>query len=113
MKRFCLALDLIDDEGLIADYEKYHQEVWPEVKKSITDSGIVEMEIYRIMNRLFMIIDVTDQFDFAESAAADAANPKVVEWEELMWRYQQALPGSRPGQKWLVMDRIFSLTGKK
>lgn len=113
MKRFCLALDLIDDEGLIADYEKYHQEVWPEVKKSITDSGIVEMEIYRIMNRLFMIIDVTDQFDFAERAAADDANPKVVEWEELMWRYQQALPGSRPGQKWLVMDRIFSLTGKK
>jgi len=113
MKRFCLALDLVDDEGLIADYEKYHQEVWPEVKKSITDSGIVEMEIYRIMNRLFMIIDVTDQFDFAERAAADAANPKVVQWEELMWRYQQALPGSRPGQKWLVMDRIFSLTGKK
>ena len=113
MKRYCLALDLIDDEGLIADYEKYHQEVWPEVKKSITDSGIVQMEIYRYANRLFMIIDVTDEFDFAERAAADEANPKVREWEQLMWRYQQALPGSRAGQKWIVMDRIFSLTGEK
>ncbi len=113
MKRYCLALDLIDDEWLIADYEKYHQNVWPEVKKSITDSGIIEMDIYRIMNRLFMIIDVTDEFSFEERAAADSANPKVVEWEQLMWRYQQALPGSRPGQKWLVMDRIFSLTGKE
>ena len=110
MKRFCLALDLVNDEMLIADYEKYHQEVWPEIKESITDSGIVQMEIYRVENRLFMIIEVTDEFDFAKKAAADAANPKVREWEQHMWRYQQALPGSKPGEKWRLMDRIFSLT---
>ena len=66
MKRYCLALDLIDDEGLISDYEKYHKEVWPEIKKSILDSGIVEMEIYRIENRLFMIIETIDEFDFVK-----------------------------------------------
>ena len=113
MKRFCLALDLVNDEMLIADYEKYHQEVWPEIKESITDSGIVQMEIYRVENRLFMIIEVTDEFDFAKKAAADAANPKVREWEQHMWRYQQALPGSKPGEKWRLMDRIFSLTEER
>jgi L-rhamnose mutarotase len=109
MKHYCLALDLVDDNKLIAEYEAYHQQVWPEVKKSITDAGIVQMEIYRFTNRLFMIMEVTDAFNFAQKSAADAANPKVQEWEQLMWKYQQAIPGTKPGEKWVLMDKIFSL----
>lgn len=109
-KRYCLALDLVNDPVLIAEYEAYHQNVWPEIKKSITDAGIAQMEIYRFGNRLFMIMDVTDQFSFDEKGAADAANPKVQEWEQLMWKYQQAVPGAKPGEKWVLMDKIFSLT---
>ena len=109
MKRYCLALDLKNDPQLIAEYEKHHQAVWPEIKQSITGSGIENMEIYRIMNRLFMIMEVNDAFSFEEKAAADAANPKVQEWEQLMWKYQQALPVAKPGEKWLMMDKIFSL----
>ncbi|HJT75392.1 MAG TPA: L-rhamnose mutarotase [Chitinophaga sp.] len=109
MARHCLALDLQNDPALIAEYEAYHREVWPEIKKSITDSGIVNMEIYRIADRLFMIMDVDDNFSFEKKGAADAANPKVQEWEALMWKYQKALPVAKPGEKWLMMDKIFSL----
>ncbi len=109
MKRYCLALDLVNDDKLIAEYEAYHQNVWPEIIKSIKDAGIEQMEIYRFANRLFMIIEVNDTFNFNEKAAADAANPKVQEWEQLMWKYQQAIPGSKPGQKWVLMNKIFSL----
>jgi L-rhamnose mutarotase len=108
-KKYCLALDLVDDPVLIAEYEAYHKDVWPEIKKSITDAGIVQMEIYRFANRLFMIMEVTEEFNFAEKGAADASNPKVQEWEQLMWKYQQAIPGSKPGEKWVLMDKIFSL----
>jgi len=110
MKRYCLVLDLVNDDNLIAEYEAYHKSIWPEIKKSITDAGIVQMEIYRFANRLFMIMEVTDEFNFAKKGAADAANPKVQEWEQLMWKYQQAIPGSKPGEKWVLMDKIFSLT---
>ena len=54
------------------------------------------MEIYRFANRLFMIMEVNESFNFAQKAAADAANPKVQEWEQLMWKYQQAIPGASP-----------------
>jgi L-rhamnose mutarotase len=107
--RYCLALDLVNDPVLIAEYEAYHREIWPEIKKSIVDSGITNMEIYRIMDRLFMIMDVNESFSFDAKGAADAANPKVQEWEQLMWKYQQALPVAKPGEKWVMMDRIFSL----
>ncbi len=109
MKRYCLTLDLIDDDSLIAEYEEHHRKVWPEILESITTSGIVQMEIYRFKSRLFMIMDVSDGFSFEKKADMDASNAKVQEWENLMWKYQQALPGAKEGEKWMLMDSIFKL----
>lgn len=109
MKRYCLALDLVDDQNLMQQYVEYHKQVWPEILKSILDSGILSMEIYKLENRLFMIMETVDEFSFEEKASEDAANPKVQEWEMLMGKYQQALPNSKPGEKWRLMDRIFDL----
>jgi len=109
MKRYCLALDLKNDPALIAEYEAYHRKVWPEIEKSIKDSGIDNMEIYRTGNRLFMIMETKDDFSFENKSNADAVNIKVQEWEQLMWKYQQALPHSKPGEKWILMNKIFEL----
>lgn len=109
MKRFCYALDLKDNPELIGKYIEHHQNVWPEVLKSITDSGIRNMEIYNIANRLFMIMETEDDFDSKTRAEADRKNPKVLEWEELMDIYQKRLPYSKEGQKWVRMEKIFSL----
>lgn len=109
MKQYCLALDLKDDPSLIAEYEKYHKNVWLEIIKSIKDSGIEVLDIYRTGNRMFMIIEASDDFNFEKKAAMDAANPKVQEWEQLMWKFQQALPWAKPGEKWILMEKIFEL----
>jgi len=109
MKRYCLALDLVDDEKLIAEYEAYHVNGWPEIKRSIIESGILDMQIYRVSNRLFMIMETEDDFSFDKKALMDASNPKVEEWEKLMWKYQQALPFAKPGEKWVLMKNIFQL----
>jgi len=109
MHRYCLALDLINDKKLIAEYEAYHQNIWPEIRKSITGSGITAMEIYRTGNRLFMIMEADDGFSFEKKAAMDDGNPKVQEWEQLMWKFQLALPWAKKGEKWILMENIFSL----
>lgn len=109
MNRHCLALDLVDDPALIAEYEKYHTKVWPEIIKSIKDSGIENMQIYRTGNRLFMIIETNDEFSFKKKAAMDAANSKVQAWEELMWTFQQSLPWAKPGEKWVQMEKVFEV----
>jgi L-rhamnose mutarotase len=109
MNRYCLALDLKDDPQLIAEYEKYHEAIWPEIHKSITTSGITQLEIYRYGNRMFMIMETDNTFSFDKKGAMDAANAKVQEWETLMWKYQQAVPGAKPGEKWVLMNKIFEL----
>ena len=109
MTKYCFALDLKDDADLIAEYKKYHKAVWPAILQSIKDAGIQDLEIYCISNRLFMIMKVDENFSFEEKDAADAANTVVQEWEELMWKYQQALPIAKPGEKWMLMEKIFQL----
>ena len=108
-KRYCLTLDLKNDPSLIAEYKKYHEKIWPEITKSIKDSGIVDLEIYLLETRMFMIMEVNDKFSFEAKAKADKSNPKVQEWEELMWKFQQPLPQAKPGEKWMLMERIFKL----
>jgi L-rhamnose mutarotase len=110
MPRLCLMLDLKDDPGLIAEYRRYHENVWPEVTRSLREAGILEMEIYLRANRLFMVLDTVEGFSFEEKLKADAQNPKVCEWETLMAKFQQTLPDSKPGEKWQVMDLAFKLS---
>ena len=111
MKRYCLALDLKDDPALIAEYEHWHksENIWHEIKNGISDSGITSMEIYRVHNRLFMIMETEDDFDLDQKVKADAANPKAQEWETFMWKFQQSLPWANPGEKWVLMHKIFDL----
>lgn len=108
-KRLCYGCDLKDDVALIEEYKKYHQEVWPEIKASISESGIVDMEIYILSSRLFMIMEVDETYTPERKQMMDAGNPKVQEWEELMWKFQQAPPGAKDGEKWLPMEQIFKL----
>ena len=109
MKRYCLALDLQDDNDKITEYEEYHRNVWPEILASIKDSGITDLEIYRWNTRLFMVMETKDDFSFDQKKHLDANNTKVQEWEQLMWKFQQPLPWAAKGGKWVLMDRIFVL----
>ena len=108
-RRYCLTLDLKNDPTLIAEYKSHHQNIWPEITKSMKDSGIEDMEIYLLGTRMFMIMEVNEHFSFATKAEADHQNPKVQEWENLMWKFQQALPDAKPGEKWLLMEKVFKL----
>lgn len=108
-RRFCLTLDLKKDPALIAEYKRLHEKIWPEITKSICDAGIEDMEIYLLGTRLFMIMEVNESFSFERKAKSDQENPKVREWEALMWKFQQPLGEAAPGEKWLHMERIFKL----
>ena len=111
MKRYCFALDLKDDPHLIAEYENWHKEGngWPEISQSITDAGVIDMQIYRTGNRLTMIMETADNFNPEEKARLDKNNPKVAEWEQLMSKFQQPLSWAAKDEKWVLMKKIFQL----
>jgi L-rhamnose mutarotase len=108
-RRYCLTLDLKDDPELIAGYRRHHQHVWPEITKSIRDSGVEDMEIYLLGTRMFMIMEVSESFSFSAKLELDRGNPRVQEWEKLMWKFQQPLPQAKAGEKWVLMEQVFKL----
>ena len=111
MKRYFLALDLVDDPEMIAEYERWHQagNLLPGIKESILGAGIIQMEIYRTGNRLVMTMDTDETFSFERKSAMDQADPNVQQWEQLMWKFQSPLPWAKEGEKWVFMDKIFQL----
>ena len=114
MHRHCLTLDLKNDATAISEYRRYHEKIWPEVRDSLYEAGITDMEIYLLGTRLFMIMEVNETFSFAAKAAADEANAKVQEWERLMEQFQAELPSDQRAQKWrwTPMERVFSLAAQ-
>lgn len=112
-RKLSFACDLKDNSALIKEYKNYHTQegIWPEITKSLMDAGIVDMQIYLTGNRLFMTMEVDEEFSLERKARMDTENQKVQDWEELMWKYQQAIPWAKPGEKWVRMEEIFSLNG--
>jgi L-rhamnose mutarotase len=111
MARLYFALDLNDNPEFFAEYERWHQpdQIWPDILESLSSSGVEDAEIFRTHNRLVLVLDVAVDFSLDKKAAADAVNERVIAWETMMWKYQKPLPWAHPGQKWVPMQRIFSL----
>ena len=104
-------MDLKDDPELISEYRKRHteNEAWPEILQGIRSVGILEMEIYILDNRLFMIVETPFDFDWEEAFAWWAPLPRQEEWETYMSIFQVARPGATSAEKWRMMERIFHL----
>jgi len=109
--RHCLALDLHDDPELISAYEQHHREVWPEVLVHLRQHGVLELDIFRLGTRLVMWMETDDAiYDPERMAAAESDDPRLREWEDLMWRFQKATPWTPEGVKWTPMQRLFRLS---
>ncbi|WP_448248916.1 L-rhamnose mutarotase [Thalassotalea agariperforans] len=110
-QRYCLALDLKDDEQLIEEYKSYHlpENGWPEITQNMRDLGIIDMEIYHLGDRLFMIMETSADFDPNKPPLTELGRQKSDEWETLMWKYQKPLKWAKPGEKWVKMDKIYDL----
>ena len=108
-QRFCQALDLADDPALIAEYQRLHQRIWPEIADHLRRQGVLDMQIWRLGTRLFMVMETAPEFRADTMDKASAEHPRVQQWEELMWAFQKPTPWTELGNKWQPMQRIFSL----
>jgi L-rhamnose mutarotase len=113
-KRYCLTLDLKNDSTLVREYKYWHmnEHIWPEIPKGIRNVGIVDMQIYLLGTRLFMIMETVPEFDFDRDMAKLSGLPRQKEWEAFVAKFQQSLPGAGPNEKWKLMDRIFKLPAR-
>lgn len=111
VKRYCQTMDLKDDPGLIEKYISAHNRYnsWPEIREGIRSVGILEMEIYILGNRLFMIVETPLDFEWDSAMTKLASLPRQAEWEDYVAMFQNCQPGCTSNEKWRMMERMFYL----
>ena len=109
MKRYCQTLELVDNPELVEKYLEAHRHVWPEIQAGIRSVGILDMQIYALGTRLFMICDTTDEFDWEKDNARLATLPRQAEWEAYVAQFQGCDPDAPSTDKWHLMEKIFEL----
>ena len=111
VKRYCRTMNLKDNPELIAEYRKRHSQEhsWKEIREGIKQVGILEMEIYILGNRLFMIVETPLDFDWDSAMARLATLPRQQEWEDSMSIFQDCEQGATATEKWQMMERMFYL----
>lgn len=110
-RRYVQTLSLRDNPQLIAEYRRLHskESMWKEILDGIREVGILEMEIYILGTRLVMIVETTADFDWDRQMSLLAKLPRQAEWENVVAKYQQTVPGLASSEKWKLMERMFHL----
>lgn len=110
-KRYVQMLDLRNDPELIQQYIHYHSRegIWPEILEGLKNSGVLEMEIYQLDDRLMMIVELDANDDWDEIMSRMGNTPRQEEWEAFVSRFQKANALSKSEEKWRMMERIFQI----
>jgi L-rhamnose mutarotase len=90
----------------IADYEREHQRVWPELLAKLKDVGISDYSIFRRGQDLVLVLRV-DDFDRAwDELDRDPVNQR---WQEFMAPLFEPVPDKEPGERFAMMTEVFRL----
>jgi L-rhamnose mutarotase len=110
-KRYCKTLKLEDDAKLIEEYKQVHAKgaTWPEIGRGMIEVGILDMEIYLIGTRLFMIMDTIPDFNHEKAMTELAAKPRQSEWEAYVSKFQRTTAEASADEKWQLIERIYKL----
>jgi L-rhamnose mutarotase len=110
MKHYGQTILLRDAPGVIAEYERHHAKIWPEVAAGLRSIGIEQMRIWRLGRRLFMHMETVDGFDpERDFARYERETPRAAEWQRLMESLQEPDPEAQPGEWWAQMKMVFEL----
>lgn len=107
MKRYCQTLTILNNPETIAKYLEAHANVWPKVIEGQREVGILSMQIYALGNRLFMIVDTIDDFDWERDMDKLAQMPAQIEWEAYVSQFQGCTLNAKSTEKWQMMNKIF------
>ena len=98
-------------DGCIEEYKKRHDNIWDEMKKVLSDAGIVNYSIWNVGNELFGYYECAKGLDFA--ARVQNESPVVKKWDEYMKDIlimeRDPITGAQP---WLTQVFEFKGEGK-
>jgi L-rhamnose mutarotase len=109
VKYFGLTLCLQPDTSKIAEYRRFHEQVWPEVTARLRECGVHQMQIFLRGERLFMYLVADDSFDPSRDFARINEDPVSARWNAMMAELQARAPEANADEWWAPMELVFDL----
>lgn len=92
--------------GMLDEYRRMHQAVWPGVASMISACNIKNYSIYHKDGLLFAQFEYHGS-DFDADMARMAADPGTQEWWAIMKPMQEPLATRSGGEWWAGMEEVF------
>jgi L-rhamnose mutarotase len=92
--------------GTIDEYERAHQQVWPELLAKIKEVGISHYSIFRRGLDLFLVMNVAD---FERAWEILDKDPTNLRWQKEMSRFFEPIAERDPGERFAMMKEVFYL----
>ncbi len=109
-KNYLLTANLVADSTLQTEYMHYHEvqfKEWPEVAQGFCNAGFQQLLVFRNGRQLLLVISIPNGKTLDElNPKTEENNPRVVEWNKLMSKYQEGIEGTKPGETWVFLNKI-------
>jgi L-rhamnose mutarotase len=93
----------------IAEYERIHAEVWPEVLATLKRANVSKFSIFRFENMLFSYMEYTGK-DYEADMALISADPITQDWWKVTAPMQNPVPQKKENEWWHEIPEVFQLT---
>lgn len=107
-KNYLLTANLVADSAMQQEYLHYHEvqfEEWPEVAKGFCNADFQQLLVFRNGRQLLLVISIPADKTLDElNPKTEENNPRVVEWNKMMGKYQEGIEGASSGETWVFLS---------
>ena len=105
-----LTADLVSDKKLQQEYLSYHAtqfEKWPEVSAGFCNADFQRLMVFRNNRQLMLVISIPkgETLDHLNPKTTEN-NPRMDEWNKIMAKYQEGIPGTKKGETWVFLKQL-------
>ena len=107
-----LTANLVADKKLQQEYLDYHAtqfEKWPDIAKGFCNADFQQLLIFRNGRQLVLVISIPkgESLDKLNPKTTEN-NPKMVEWNKIMGKYQEGIEGTKKGESWVFLEEALT-----
>jgi len=108
-KDYLLTANLVADTAMQKEYMHYHEvqfQEWPEVAKGFCNADFQQLLVFRNGRKLLLVISIPANKTLDElNPKTEENNPRVVEWNKMMSKYQEGIEGTKQGETWVFLNK--------
>ncbi|MGD9929232.1 MAG: L-rhamnose mutarotase [Mangrovibacterium sp.] len=115
-RNYLLTANLVADTAMQQEYMHYHAEQfeeWPEVAAGFCRAEFQQLLVYRSGRQLMLVISIPADKNLDElNPKTEENNPRVVDWNKLMSKYQEGIEGTSPDETWVFFEKLQATSDK-